>query len=60
MAGFPYWIVPIFSATVWLSMLLAMLLTWISDGRPHLAGMTDTEQTIPSVLTAKVRYTSHD
>jgi len=34
MWGISYWIVPIFSALVWLAMLLAMLIKWITDGSP--------------------------
>ncbi|KIW01673.1 uncharacterized protein PV09_06856 [Verruconis gallopava] len=45
---FPYWLVPIFSATVWLAMLLAMLLTWVVDGKPHLPTM-DVGQVVPFI-----------
>ncbi|KAF1987719.1 hypothetical protein K402DRAFT_392522 [Aulographum hederae CBS 113979] len=39
MWGFSFWIVPVFSSLVWLGMLLGMLLTWVTDGKPHLASM---------------------
>ncbi|KAF2810420.1 uncharacterized protein BDZ99DRAFT_462994 [Mytilinidion resinicola] len=39
MWGISYWIVPIFSAFVWLAMLLAMLITWITEGSPRYASM---------------------
>jgi hypothetical protein len=37
--GLSYWVFPVFSAVVWLAMLLAMLLTWVVDGSPHLVTM---------------------
>ncbi|KAF2499204.1 SFK1-like membrane protein [Lophium mytilinum] len=39
MWGISYWVVPIFSAFVWLAMLLAMLITWITEGSPRYASM---------------------
>lgn len=37
-----------FSAFVWLAMLLAMILTWVIDGKPHLASMA-AGQTVPFI-----------
>ncbi|TKA76411.1 hypothetical protein B0A49_05398 [Cryomyces minteri] len=34
MWGVSYWIFPLFSAAVWVAMLLAMLLTWVTGGEP--------------------------
>jgi hypothetical protein len=39
MWGFSYWIFPLFSGLVWLAMLLAMLLVWVTDGKPHYPSM---------------------
>ncbi|KAF2429863.1 hypothetical protein EJ08DRAFT_650086 [Tothia fuscella] len=39
MWGLSYWVFPLFSALVWLAMLLAMFLTWIIDGKPHYPSM---------------------
>lgn len=39
MLGLQYWMVPLVSGIVWLAMLLAMLLTWIVDGKPHYVSM---------------------
>ena len=33
------WLLPLFSAMVWLAMLLALLLHWILSGSPHLPSM---------------------
>jgi hypothetical protein len=35
MFGIPYWIIPIFSGCAWLGGLLAMLCTWVAQGKPH-------------------------
>ncbi|KAE9977356.1 hypothetical protein EG328_002088 [Venturia inaequalis] len=43
MWGLSYWVFPLFAALVWLAMLLGMLLTWITNGKPHLASMDDTQ-----------------
>ncbi|KAF2647788.1 hypothetical protein K491DRAFT_784521 [Lophiostoma macrostomum CBS 122681] len=40
-----YWFWPVFSSLVWLAMLIAMLVTWASDGFPHYSPM-DAGQTI--------------
>ncbi|GAB7349475.1 hypothetical protein MBLNU459_g0187t1 [Dothideomycetes sp. NU459] len=40
MFGISYWILPIFAACVWLATLLAMLITWITEGSPHYASMS--------------------
>ncbi|KAF2003403.1 hypothetical protein P154DRAFT_520010 [Amniculicola lignicola CBS 123094] len=45
MWGISYWIVPIFSACVWLAMLIAMLVVWAREGFPHYVSM-DERQTI--------------
>ncbi|KAF2474552.1 uncharacterized protein BDR25DRAFT_254779 [Lindgomyces ingoldianus] len=45
MWGISYWIVPIFSASVWLAMMIAMLVTWSVEGSPHYASM-DPKQSI--------------
>lgn len=39
MWGISYWVVPIFSSLVWMSMLIAMLTTWSSQGMPHYPSM---------------------
>jgi len=39
MWGISYWIIPIFSSLVWLAMLLAMLITWVTEGSPHYPSM---------------------
>lgn len=39
MWGISYWAVPIFSSLVWLAMLIAMLTTWVSEGKPRYASM---------------------
>ncbi|KAF2405523.1 hypothetical protein EJ06DRAFT_468438 [Trichodelitschia bisporula] len=41
MWGISYWAVPIFSALVWLAMLLAMLLFWITKGKPIYPSMAE-------------------
>jgi len=43
MWGLSYWVFPLFSALVWLSMLLAMLLVWVTNGKPHLSSMSPTQ-----------------
>lgn len=44
MAGFKiiisWWIFPLISALMWLSMLLSLLLLWITSGSPHLPSMS--------------------
>ncbi|KAJ5615456.1 Frag1/DRAM/Sfk1 [Penicillium hordei] len=40
-----FWIFPLVSACMWVAMLIAMLVTWVEDGRPHYASM-DAGQTI--------------
>ncbi|KAF2710327.1 hypothetical protein K504DRAFT_481450 [Pleomassaria siparia CBS 279.74] len=44
MWGISYWAVPIFSALVWLAMLIAMLTTWTSQGEPHYASMDQSQK----------------
>jgi len=39
-----YWAVPLFSSLVWLSMMIAMLTTWTSQGHPHYASMDETQK----------------
>jgi len=39
MWGLSYWAVPLFSSLVWMSMLVAMLTTWSSQGMPRYASM---------------------
>ncbi|KAF2684953.1 hypothetical protein K458DRAFT_244307, partial [Lentithecium fluviatile CBS 122367] len=36
-----YWVVPIFSALVWLAMLIAMLVTWSVQGMPKYSSMSE-------------------
>jgi Frag1/DRAM/Sfk1 family len=38
------WLLPLFSAVVWLAMLLALLLHWILSGSPHLPSMHDNQR----------------
>jgi hypothetical protein len=38
------WAIPIFSAVVWLAMLLAMLIWWLTEGSPHYASMQPGQQ----------------
>jgi hypothetical protein len=40
MWGISYWVVPLFSACVWLAMLIAMLVTWSVQGMPHYESMS--------------------
>ncbi|KAF2671210.1 hypothetical protein BT63DRAFT_385696 [Microthyrium microscopicum] len=40
-----YWMLPLFSAVVWLAMLLAMLIHWLTQGKPHYSYMA-ADQTI--------------
>ncbi|KAF2456719.1 Frag1/DRAM/Sfk1 family-domain-containing protein [Lineolata rhizophorae] len=57
MARFPYWIVPVFSATVWLAMLLAMLLWWIvAEDSPKYSTMSQ-GQTIAFISDVGARTT---
>ncbi|KAF2876248.1 Frag1/DRAM/Sfk1 family-domain-containing protein [Massariosphaeria phaeospora] len=39
-----YWTIPLFSALVWLAMLIAMLTTWTSQGRPHYSSMDPSQR----------------
>ncbi|KAH7077294.1 Frag1/DRAM/Sfk1 family-domain-containing protein [Paraphoma chrysanthemicola] len=48
MLGLSYWVVPIFSSTVWTAMLITMLVYWASTGKPHYSTM-DVGQTIPYI-----------
>jgi len=41
MLGISYWIVPIFSSTVWLACLVTMISYWAATGRPHYTTMSD-------------------
>ncbi|KAF2141795.1 uncharacterized protein K452DRAFT_228016 [Aplosporella prunicola CBS 121167] len=43
MWGISYWAIPLFSSVVWLAMLLAMILSWITDGKPHYPSMGPTQ-----------------
>jgi len=36
-----YWMIPVFSAVVWLAMLLAMILHWVTKGKPIYPSMQD-------------------
>ncbi|CAI7623499.1 unnamed protein product [Penicillium crustosum] len=36
-----FWMFPLVSACMWVAMLIAMLVTWVKDGRPHYASMDD-------------------
>ncbi|CAG7926621.1 unnamed protein product [Penicillium olsonii] len=40
-----FWMFPLISACMWVAMLIAMLVSWVYDGRPHYGGM-DKVQTI--------------
>ncbi|PWW76233.1 hypothetical protein C7212DRAFT_197098 [Tuber magnatum] len=42
---FPYWIMPLICAGVWFSMLWAMMITWLAQGKPIYASM-NRDQTI--------------
>ncbi|KAF2198146.1 hypothetical protein GQ43DRAFT_174271 [Delitschia confertaspora ATCC 74209] len=39
MWGISYWTVPLFSSLVWLSMLIAMLVSWVKEGSPRYPSM---------------------
>ncbi|KAF1914950.1 Frag1/DRAM/Sfk1 family-domain-containing protein [Ampelomyces quisqualis] len=41
MLGVSYWIVPIFSSTVWIACLVTMLAYWAATGRPHYVTMSE-------------------
>ncbi|KAF1949602.1 hypothetical protein CC80DRAFT_428746 [Byssothecium circinans] len=43
MWGISYWIVPLFSAFVWLAMLIAMLVTWSVQGQPFYSSMSENQ-----------------
>jgi Frag1/DRAM/Sfk1 family len=38
---FSYWAIPLFSAVVWIAMLLTMLIYWLATGRPQYPSMQD-------------------
>ncbi|OQE14553.1 hypothetical protein PENFLA_c037G06787 [Penicillium flavigenum] len=40
-----FWVFPLISACMWVAMLIAMLVTWVNEGRPHYPSM-DNGQTI--------------
>jgi len=40
MWGISYWVFPVISAVVWAGMLIAMLITWSVEGKPHYASMS--------------------
>lgn len=60
MWGLSYWVFPLFSALVWLAMLLGMLLTWITNGKPHLPSMDATQHIayvkVASLFVYKVKH----
>jgi hypothetical protein len=41
MLGLSYWIVPIFSSTVWIACLVTMISYWAATGRPHYVTMSE-------------------
>ncbi|KAH7401834.1 Frag1/DRAM/Sfk1 family-domain-containing protein [Phaeosphaeria sp. MPI-PUGE-AT-0046c] len=41
MLGLSYWVVPIFSSTVWIACLITMLVYWAATGRPHYSTMNE-------------------
>jgi len=43
MNWFSIWVIPIFSATIWVSMLLAMFLWWTESGSPHFSSMAKSQ-----------------
>jgi len=45
MFGLSYWILPLISAAAWFGTLLAMLIVWLAQGRPHYSSM-EPNQTI--------------
>jgi len=38
-----YWAIPLFSAVIWVAMILAMLIHWCASGRPHYPSMKPTQ-----------------
>ncbi|SZF04569.1 unnamed protein product [Blumeria hordei] len=44
MWGISYWIFPVIAGSCWLSMLLGLLLHWISSGRPHYVSMNSSQK----------------
>jgi len=43
MWGVSYWIFPLISGFAWLGMIIAMLVTWNVEGKPHYASMGDNQ-----------------
>jgi len=43
MWGISYWVFPVISGCVWVGMLIAMLVTWNVQGKPHYASMDPTQ-----------------
>jgi hypothetical protein len=41
MLGISYWIVPIFSSTVWIACLITMLVYYYTTGKPHYVTMSE-------------------
>jgi len=41
MLGLSYWVVPIFSSTVWIACLITMIVYWAATGRPHYVTMNE-------------------
>jgi hypothetical protein len=41
MLGLSYWVVPIFSSTVWIACLVTMISYWAATGRPHYVTMSE-------------------
>jgi len=44
MWGISYWILPLFASVVWLAMLLAMFLRWVTNGKPHYPSMDPSQR----------------
>jgi len=36
-----YWMIPLFSAVIWIAMVLALLVHWLASGRPHYTTMVE-------------------
>lgn len=43
MLGLDYWMLPLVSAVIWLAMILTLLITWVTDGRPHYPSMVESQ-----------------